>query len=46
MHGALERAVQHLEYARGLADPADFKLSAKLEARIDDFRRLQRERGA
>ena len=46
MHGALERAVQHLEYARGLSDPADFKLGAKLEARIDDFRRLQRERGA
>lgn len=46
MHGALERAVQHLQYARGLADPKDFKLGARLEARIDDFRRLQRDRGA
>ncbi len=46
MHGALERAVQHLEYARGLANPKDFRLTAKLDARLADLRRIQREREA
>ena len=46
MHGALERAVKHLEYAMGLADPQDFKLTARLDARIKAFKRAKRERDA
>ncbi|MEM7219469.1 MAG: M48 family metalloprotease [Pseudomonadota bacterium] len=44
MYGALDRAVKHLEYARGLADPDDFKLGAQIHARIEDFKREKRER--
>jgi predicted Zn-dependent protease len=36
--GALENAVQHLEYARTLADPSDTRLLARLDQRIRDFR--------
>ena len=46
MHGAYERAVSHLEYARGLVDPDDFQLMARLEARLTDIREIQRKRGA
>ena len=46
MHGAYERAVNHLEYARGLIDPEDFQLMARLEARLADIREIQMNRGA
>lgn len=36
--GALENAVQHLEYARSLANPEDTKLLAQIDQRIRDFR--------
>ena len=36
--GALENAVQHLEYARSLADPSDTRLIAEIDQRIRDFR--------
>lgn len=46
MHGAYERAVNHLEYARGLIDPDNFQLAAKLDARLLDFKQMQRQRDA
>jgi len=36
--GAFQNAVQHLEYARSLANPDDFRLIASLDQRIRDFR--------
>lgn len=46
MHGAYARAVNHLEYARGLVDPEDFQLMARLDARLSDIREIQRKRDA
>lgn len=42
--GNYRKAVEHLEYARGLANRGDFKLSAKLNQRIIDFQNEIRER--
>jgi predicted Zn-dependent protease len=36
--GNYPSAINHLEYARGLADPSDYQLTAKLDQRIRDFR--------
>jgi beta-barrel assembly-enhancing protease len=38
LHGAYQRAIQHLEYARRLADQSDTPLAARLDQRINDFR--------
>jgi predicted Zn-dependent protease len=38
LHGAYQQAIQHLEYARRLADRTNSPLLARLEQRIDDFR--------
>ena len=46
MHGAYERAVNHLEYARGLIDPEDFQLAARLDARIVEIKQARQARGA
>jgi len=46
LHGAYARAVNHLEYARGLVDPENFQLMARLEARLTDIREIQRNRGS
>jgi len=46
MHGAYNRAVNHLEYARGLIDPNNFQLMARLDARLADIREIQRKRDA
>jgi len=46
MHGAYERAVNHLEYARGLIDPENFQLAARLDARIVEIKQARQERGA
>ena len=46
MHGAYARAVNHLEYARGLVDPENFQMMARLEARLTDIREIQRKRGS
>jgi len=37
--GNFEKSIQHLEYARGLTDPDDFRANAKLDQRIRDFRK-------
>jgi predicted Zn-dependent protease len=37
--GNFPKAIQHLEYARGLTSPEDFRTNAMLEARIADFRK-------
>jgi beta-barrel assembly-enhancing protease len=42
LRGAYEKAIQHLEYARRLADRTDSPLIARLEQRIDDFRNALR----
>jgi len=44
LHGAYARAVNHLEYARGLVDPKNFQLMARLDARLTDIREIQRKR--
>lgn len=36
--GNYQSAINHLEYARGLADPENYQLTARLEQRIRDFR--------
>ena len=38
LHGAYQKAIAHLEYARRLADGRDRQLLARLDQRIDDFR--------
>ncbi len=38
LHGAYQKAIAHLEYARRLADRSDTQLIARLDQRIDDFR--------
>lgn len=38
LHGAYQKAIQHLEYARRLADSNNTQLLARLDQRIDDFR--------
>jgi predicted Zn-dependent protease len=42
LHGAYQKAIAHLEYARRLADRADTQLMARLDQRIDDFRHALR----
>lgn len=42
--GNYRKAVEHLEYARGLSDRDNFKLSAKLNQRIIDFQDAMQER--
>jgi predicted Zn-dependent protease len=42
LHGAYQRAIQHLEYARRLADRDDAQLAARLDQRINDFRNALR----
>ncbi|MFW6093861.1 MAG: M48 family metalloprotease [Pseudomonadota bacterium] len=42
LHGAYQKAIQHLQYARRLADTADTQLIARLDQRIDDFRHALR----
>ncbi len=42
--GNYRKAVEHLEYARGLTDRDDFKLSAKLNQRIIDFQNAMQGR--
>ncbi len=41
--GNFQKAIQHLEYARGLTPADDFRANAKLEARIADFRKEMAE---
>jgi predicted Zn-dependent protease len=36
--GNYQSAIKHLEYARGLADPTNYQLNARLDQRIRDFR--------
>jgi predicted Zn-dependent protease len=38
LHGAYQRAIQHLEYARRLVNPGNLQLHAKLDQRINDLR--------
>lgn len=38
LHGGYQKAIQHLEYARRLADRSNAQLLARLDQRIDDFR--------
>ncbi len=38
LHGAYQRAIQHLEYARRLVDTNNQQLHAKLDQRINDLR--------
>lgn len=38
LHGAYQKAIAHLEYARRLADRSNTQLLARLDQRIDDFR--------
>jgi hypothetical protein len=38
LHGAFQRAIQHLEYARRLVSVNNRQLNAKLDQRISDFR--------
>lgn len=38
LHGGYQKAIQHLEYARRLADSSDSQLLARLDQRINDFR--------
>lgn len=38
LHGAYQKAIQHLEYARRLTDNGNTQLLARLDQRIDDFR--------
>ena len=42
--GNYRKAVEHLEYARGLSDRDNFKLSARLNQRIIDFQRAMQGR--
>jgi len=37
--GNFEKSIQHLEYARGLTDPNDFRANAMVEQRIQDFQK-------
>jgi predicted Zn-dependent protease len=43
LRGAYERAIQHLEYARRLADRSNGPLLARLDQRLNDFRTALRE---
>ncbi|MCZ6619444.1 MAG: M48 family peptidase, partial [Gammaproteobacteria bacterium] len=38
LHGNYQKAIQHLQYARGLVSRNDTKLHARLDQRIDDLR--------
>ncbi|HEX7035468.1 MAG TPA: M48 family metalloprotease [Pseudomonadales bacterium] len=38
LHGAYQKAISHLEYARRIVDRSDTQLLARLDQRIDDFR--------
>ncbi len=38
LHGAYQKAIAHLEYARRIVDHDDTQLLAQLDQRIDDFR--------
>ncbi|MEQ8859708.1 MAG: M48 family metalloprotease [Pseudomonadales bacterium] len=38
LHGAYQKAIAHLEYARRLTDRSNTQLLARLDQRIDDFR--------
>lgn len=38
LHGAYQKAISHLEYARRIVDRGDTQLLARLDQRIDDFR--------
>ncbi len=42
LHGAYQQAIQHLEYAKRLADRTNSPLMARLDQRIDDFRNALR----
>ncbi len=42
LHGAYQRAIQHLQYARRLVSESDTKLHARLNQRIDDLRTAMR----
>jgi len=42
LHGAYQKAIAHLEYARRLADRGNTQLIARLDQRIDDFRHALR----
>jgi len=43
LRGSWERAIQHLEYARRLADRGDSPLLARLDQRLEDFRTALRQ---
>ena len=42
LHGAYQKAIQHLQYARRLVSQSDTKLHARLNQRIDDLRTAMR----
>lgn len=42
LHGAFQKAIQHLEYARRLVDGSNRQLVARLDQRIDDLREQMR----
>lgn len=42
LHGAYQKAIQHLQYARRLVSESDTKLHARLNQRIDDLRMAMR----
>jgi predicted Zn-dependent protease len=42
LHGAYQKAIQHLRYARRLVSQSDTKLHARLNQRIDDLRTAMR----
>ncbi len=43
LHGAYQRTIQHLQYARRLANRNDARLMARLDQRINDIRNKMRE---
>ena len=43
LHGAYQRTIQHLQYARRLAGRGDAPLTARLDQRINDIRNKMRE---
>ena len=43
LHGAYQRTIQHLQYARRLAGRRDAPLTARLDQRINDIRNKMRE---
>lgn len=42
LHGAYQKAISHLEYARRIVDSSNRQLLARLDQRIDDFRHALR----